>query len=402
MNLLKKILSLLLLGIVVNHMFIDNVSAEEVCENYTNYYFFNFFPAYNRDGIEGATEQIDFDTYVDKTKDRSWIVEHSTYFPSLEESFRVEEQIGLASNQYIKLSDGGARRVCLYHNNETKNAECALYGEGYDFWTLTEFYTRYLEARNAAESNSNAVDVVPFTLNQSALVNKEFEANVYRKETENQNYIIHGRWFNIIGEDEEEVDSSVVINEFNDISKIPALVDASILPVSLEFNTSDSKVKEPFSVKITRTISSDFNNNIKPLVAKWTIKDLIGFNNADVNTLISPALYKIDYEVCENKYKATIKYIDGDSGEELVDDWVKTDLEDGYNEEVSSPDITHCTTDEKIVNVSIAGKDFEKVVKYICKNPQGGTAFIYIIFAIAVVAIAGIVYYVKLKKQEQV
>ena len=88
--------------------------------------------------------------------------------------------------------------------------------------------------------------------------------------------------------------------------------------------------------------------------------------------------------------------------------YYKTQLADGYTEEVESPALKNCTPDKKNVSVKIEGKDFYDEVVYSCKNetiidnPNTGKALIYIAWIIGLGALGYSVYYFTTLKKSQI
>lgn len=142
--------------------------------------------------------------------------------------------------------------------------------------------------------------------------------------------------------------------------------------------------------------------NIEPLGVIWYGK----YNDEMVNTYVSPVLYKVTYEVCdEPTYNATIDYLDKDTNDKVADSYVDANLEDGYTLEKDSPEVKNCTPDKEKVTIKIDGKDFKDVVYYTCKkedNPETGNILIFIAWAVGLGALGYSVYWFKKNKKEEV
>lgn len=348
-----KKFNLLLLGMLTAFIFIGDANAAQgACSTHKNYYFFI--------EIEHANT---FEKGVADNK--VWSMENQTYFPRLE----------AASGQTIDIVDEGI--VCLKRSdNDTES--CAS-SKASETWTLEKFYNGYKSARKSS-------DVVEFTANGTLS-----ESHIYT--TGNTKYLTHSTWAKI--ENGSVVPVTGGVNLSNESTS--AMANASALPFELNI-IRDTSIKDNITTNIQRKINlAKYNSNITAFDVAWS-------EGADPQpSIVSPALYFIEYEVCNSDYTATIKYIDAETKKEVANSWTKSGLSNGHSETVTSPTVANCVPNKKSVNVSINNKDFFTEVEYTCeiKNPQTGGILIAGIVIVALVSLGFALYYFKFRKKEE-
>lgn len=306
----------------------SNVFAEEGQCTYTNYYFFS--------DINGD----EYYTSGNAINNNPNGIQTATYFPALEGS-NLDPKI----EQY---------RVCLTKNGVNNyDVNCA------ETWEVSDFWSAWAEAGKSGK-------VVNFT-NGEAEDNSD-SATVYQKDATTK-YFLHGQWFTI----DTNGNRTKRTGGYGTSSVSPSdLTAASFLPsTKLSFDLTQAV---PYAT-VTRTIAeSDYSG-------------ISGFSGctsgANGRCMLSPALYKVEYEVdCEGDYNAKITYIkierDGSKTELKDYAYSKSDLPDGYTEDVPSPSLDNCNPDETEVNVEIKGSNFEKVVTYTCDYDYYGRINYYV------------------------
>lgn len=317
----------------------DNVGTSDEnlsCTVYTNRYFF----------IEINSNDI----YEIRVADGAvWDRHHGTYFPALGASTALNE-----------------RDICLKRNADDTTT-CASFDSS-DQMTLEDFYISYQKV--ATEGTEVTFSIPDGSGTTTAKVYEYTGAEFSGKKSVFRDFT-HGSWFNtsdegVVGEiNDESVDLSS--------SQIEAMVNASALPHYIQFSSSNES--EFFYMTIRRQIEAAQNGNdsVTPFDVIWREG-----GNA-VSSIVSPALYVITYEVCEEipvpvKYNATIDYFYAGTekrvefGDDVANPWTKSDLEDNYTETVTSPSLENCTFDKEQVEVKIEGKDFYDVVYYTCEE----------------------------------
>lgn len=356
------------------------VKADKICNTYKNYYFF----------IEINEATGDTAPYIDKIE-QGWKREHRTYFPALSINKSAINKEGI---------------ICL-KRDENDTESCTSDIAHIDTMTLNEFYTLYVDALNKGQK-------LQFKINNTEDTTSSRLYTVTASDNVINNYYTHGKWYIISNNTVEEGGESVDLSSSN----VNDMTKASLMPDLLEITISLNDSFESLSSNVHRTIKNNKGNDaISTFDVAWKV------GSTPKTSVLSPALYYIEYQTCEDKYNATITYyLEDDEGTKTeitkennlqFDDgntspYYKTQLSDGYTEEVESPALKNCTPDKKNVSVKIEGKDFYDEVVYSCKNetiidnPNTGKALIYIAWIIGLGALGYSVYYfTKLKKDKK-
>lgn len=383
-----KIISIAALSIFILTGIVKAEEQAKVCKNYTNYYFFNEINDIEtvENLVKGASSETGAYRY------------HVTYYPELEGE---------------KQSEG---RVCLQKDNVVDGKNCK------ETWTLNKYYETYVNMIKNGQVVSNFVNGLGNTTSYTKLYDSDKRTS----------YFMHGYWF--------EKENGVIDNHGKgvvDITNLPTstLVAGSFLPTSttLIFDYTGNASSTAIFAEVDRTLKVldyrklkegkteadiDLNNldtstslNITPFSLDW------GDGTIHAKSVLTPALYKVVYEKCEDAYNADIEYFVKESDGTLtpakeydkeIVNYSKSELDDGYTEPVNTPKLSGCTADKAKVEVKIEGKDFYDKVIYTCKanqeinnNSKTGDALIYIAWVIGLGAIGYSVYYFrKLKKEE--
>jgi len=159
-------------------------------------------------------------------------------------------------------------------------------------------------------------------------------------------------------------------------------------------------------------IINSSSTKLKPFDLQWNA------NESVKTSLLAPAVYYVEYQICEDAYNADIEYFVKESDGTLtpakeydkeIVNYSKSELDDGYTEPVNTPKLSGCTADKAKVEVKIEGKDFYDKVIYTCKanqeidnNNKTGDALIYLAWIIGLGAIGYSVYYFKKLKKEEI
>ena len=378
---LKKV-GLLSVALLSTVAFSSMAKAEKVCTTYKNYYFFS--------EINTHTFTVE---KVDTAGENGWARSHRTYFPKLPEG-------AILADNYT------GERVCL-KKEENSQAD----GTCNETWTLDDYYTKY----KAIMRNESANTKEFYTTGET----EEDKANYTVLTEGNENYFLHGKWY--------EIENGVMDTNgkdrvrYNSVSN-EALIGGSILP-TLTSITFDFTQTYSLFAKIDRTLKQDNLSGLTPFMLSWT-----GGTDTD-SSVLTPALYKIEYQMCEDveTYNATINYYyykDGKPTKEFVEfdnnelnQVTRENLRDGYTEKVTSPDKKGCSIvnesgktyeTDKEVTILIDKGNFTKNVYYYCPADDEGAPvptgdfLIYVAWAVGLGAIGYSVYYFKKMKKEEV
>lgn len=369
MKLYKKI-GLLSISLLVSLSLSTKVQAEEekVCKDveYTNYYF-----------LSGIYTEDNLNTIISDGKKQY----HGTFFPALPDNKKNSVE----------------KKVCLSEDEE----DTLCIKEEFD---LDDFYTKYKAILKSGEEKN-------FKIKYKDKNGKEQESTSKTiKLTEGTaTYFLHDKWY-VTDENKNIVsDTSSKIQRYNTIDNAE-LIKGALIPktTSIEPLTAGT---DAIMLNVGREIVSE-NKTGKPGI------DMPDYYEAG-KTYLSPALYKITYEVeeCtskepekpeEKKYTATIKYLYKDTDKEASKPYSEKNLDDGYTKEVDSPKVENCTPDKEKVTVKVEGKNFEEVVYYTCKaedvkeTPKTGNILIFIAWTVGLGALGYSVYWFKKNKQEEV
>lgn len=368
---MKGFKGVLFLLMVVCISFTCKVKAESVCNTYQNYYFF----------IEANKE-----SYYNKVKNGEavWKVNHRTYFPlqtSLIEASKAENNLNRS-------------RVCL-KRDENDDVSCSGYSG--PVMTLEKFYTLYLQVVNSSENIEISIPGSDTKTSSNVLISNNDGKIV--------SYYTHGKWFKVESNG-DVVDGGVGV----DLSKsqISALVSASALPnsesstsISMDFEESLNNNYNSVVANISRDLDLNSSNNssIELISIVWPCSSGQSCTQEPINSVISPALYYVEFEGCEEQYKAVIDYYYEGTNERVKFDndepnpWSKTGLKNGDSDNVSSPSKSGCTPSKENVDFTIKDSDFNYVVYYTCKssetieNPKTGSMPIIVAVIVGLIAI---------------
>lgn len=354
----KKIVKKIgILGTVLITSFAMNlyVQAEEKCETHENYYFLS--EIYNLKNLNAKLEE-----------ENPYMRSHGTYFPALPDNYK---------NGTVK-----SGKVCLYAGDSEDGDQTCV-----EKISLDDYYKIYKRILDIASGSKQVEFELP--TNTKTVSTYLEEGNI--------TYYLHGVWFEMdqSGKPIKETESGVRFNhvDTND------LIKNSILPSTQVTATVDENPYIRFVV--ARTINKTNVDGMTGFNLKWHEED-----TEERSTVLTPALYKIEYDVCGEKYEAKIDYVDEKTGDPVADSHFEDNLEDGYTNKVTSPEVEGCVIkyeDEKEVTVNIEGKDFYKKVLYVCEvenNEKTGDALIIAAWIIGVAALGYSVYYfTRLKKE---
>ena len=381
----------------------DDSNTTKNCIHHKDYFFFNQINKVstllnNKTLCPGDPSSLGSCTGTMSTKGGS-------YFPNINKVTKEE----------IKKSG----LVCLKKGELVEGDNCSTNGT----WTLEEFYTNW---KKAASQSFERLDSVKNEFVSAATKGPDSNSFTYKIATETAedgtviNYILHGKWYT--SNDDDSVNWEEVAGNGEDYQNVSTdkLVSGSFFPgktptIDDPF-ISDIRYIKPV-VHRTYTGEAMKNSNITPFKYQWT-----GSNKTDepVDSVLSPALYYIEYDICEDvpnepepDYNSDITYkcVD-ENGEEMEcpggdpDPDHREELEDGYTHDVDSPKIEGCTPDQETVKIKIEGKDFKEEVIYTCKapkNPGTGSFLIVIAWLVGLGSLGYSGYYFyKLKKSKTV
>lgn len=347
-----------ILGTVLMTSFAMNlyVQAEEKCETHENYYFLS--EIYNLDNLNTKLEE-------ENPYNRS----HGTYFPALPDNYK----------------DGTVKtgKVCLYSGDYNDGDQTCV-----EKITLDDYFKIYKRILDVASGSKQVEFEVP--------TDKKKTVSTYLEDG-NTTYYIHGVWFEMdsSGNPMAELEGNVRVNHID----TDVLVKNSMLPSTQVSATVDENPYIRFNV--VRTINKTNVAGMTGFDLKWHEED-----TEERSTVLTPALYKIEYSVCGEKFEAKIDYVDEKTGDPVADSHFEDNLEDGYTNKVTSPDVEGCVIkyeDEKEVTVNIDGDNFYKKVLYVCEvedNEKTGDVLIIAAWIVGIAALGYSVYYfTKLKKE---
>lgn len=345
-----KFLPLLCLTILFN-LGANRVSAAEQCITYRDYYFFNQV---------GVAEG-----YLTKTYP-SIRTYTTSFIPRID-----------SSADFSTFSD----TVSVHLNKIGKNTDTEMY--------ITDFFELYKKAIQSRNNNEIYTE-------------KQSDTLIYR-------YITHE---GVINDEGISVGTITMMNIANE-----RLYFASIMPTNTAIELSFSTDLSTTTGKVTRTI--DENNVLEDGKIFLDPFDLEWGDGKTYESLVIPALAYVEYQgncveieeppIVDPTYNANIQYINKDTNEKVSNDYNKTNLEDGYNEKVTSPTLDNCTlvnADEDIVNVLIEGKDFNKIIYYTCSvepeepNIQTGDILIAVVWGVGIAALGYSAYYFNKMRKE--
>lgn len=376
MKIFKKS-KLLLFGLLINGLLINNINADtgtqkEICEPYTNYYFLSTI--------------LTAETHEKAITGNGWITTFHNTIPNL----TIEEELNVNTK---KTPTTTISTVCLVRDINDKSP-CANLPSNTEVMTLNDYYTKYLQA----SKNGNKVT---YTNIYSTKENKETYSYIYvDNNNKNTRFITHSNWAEIS-------ENGTIIEHENgaDLKEISAadMTKAAALPNRVSINFTDSQgptniINNPTQITVGRTVTSDFNSNLTPFKMVWP-------KTTENDIILSPALYKIEYEVCETKtvYTAIIDYIYADTKEPIptLDRYYKTDLVSGDGEDVPSPEVDGCTRNKPTVNYKITNDNFVTTVEYTCETSPGtGSSFVVVIVVIAAISLGCIIYFIHRNKKK--
>ena len=337
------------------------VKAEQSCKRYANYYFFsetNTQDYYNEKFSQSESDSFEFVTSIKS--------------PKLPEGF---------SN----LKEG---KVCLTNGNydeSTSNVECIKNEK----WDLKTFYEKTKQIHKGKTEN--------YTVD-----GKTFKYTHYDEEVngEIRRYLTHDTWYLKEGTKFTERTDG---NDYFEIT-VDTLIKGSIFPQTTTIGR-DFGNKEYDTYTVTRTHTKSELTGVTPFLYKWA------GTNEPANTLIAPSLYKVAYDVCEDKFKAEIDYINKDTNKEVHEPYKKDDLSNGDKDSVDSPKVDGCTLVDKndsTVDYTIDNTDYQKTVYYTCKaespavNPKTGNALIFVAWVVGLSSLGYSIYWFKKNKKEEV
>lgn len=397
--------------------------AEKICTTHKNYYMYLLI-----DEVPGFVNRV-YQAELASNEAKEYY--NSAYFPLIPENAEFPK-----NNEAII-----SGRICMSKDGISDgNGNQCIKGLT---WTVEEYYQKKIEATPNLKSVSFKDDK-----------GVSRECKVYDKTVDNENgnkviehYYTGAHWFKC---DDAQCKNATSGGSGADTSNLSleTLAKGSYLPLQTEitFNPASSS-----RTIITRRITTkgekdtetgqvipgnyqdyltyDENGNpkvdesgnliinssstkLKPFDLQWNA------NESVKTSLLAPAVYYVEYQICEDAYNADIEYFVKESDgtltpakeydEEIVN-YSKSELDDGYTEPVNTPKLSGCTADKAKVEVKIEGKDFYDKVIYTCKanqeidnNNKTGDALIYLAWIIGLGAIGYSVYYFKKLKKEEI
>lgn len=410
---MKEIKKIGLLGIASLSLLLPSiVKAEKVCITHKNYYFFTeIYRGSTEKNADGSFKDNTNDNFLNTINSLSPTDKHSTnrktYFPTVPTNAEASE-----GNSQIKRG-----RICLA-KTETSTPDGPETECNGNTMTLEEYYDLRAKLIGKGEEKSLKIG------------NETTTYTVYEEKGDNvvNDYFWHGRWFKL-NDDNDVIAEGGAGVDINSI-EISKLVDGTFLPenTNIDFNlfkTGEVNIKRDIYKK--DVFKDDGTPLVTPFKVAWKASE------EAKNSLLAPALYYIEYNICEDKYNATINYYyykDGKTEDRVKNDdgnevpaHTEKELAPGYTNPVNSPKISGCTIvdengkpydEDKVVKITIDKtnpKDFNKNVYYYCKveeepttNGKTGDALIYIAWAIGIGALGYSAYYFmnsnKEKKEE--
>ncbi len=416
-NLLKRVSLLSLASLALLSPTITK--AENVCTTHKNYYLYLLI-----DEVPGFVNNV-----YNSNENHEKEYYNSAYFPMLPENAQA------AFNNSSGIVYG---RICLSKDGvaDGKDLQCV---KGIT-WTLEDYYRIRLDITNHPSRKT------PITIN-----NKEYTITEYEKEGELENgykviehYYGGAKWYKC---EDAACANATEGASGADTSKmsIENLVKGSYLPTQtgITFHPAESSraiITRKINVKdFLDYLTYDENGNPKvddegSLIINNNSQKVTPFNLVWMNgqearkSLLAPAVYYVEYQTCQDEYKATINYYYFKDGKTTTDKvefdnkednpYTKTGLILGSKDSVKSPEKKGCTIvdtkgnkydTDKVVSYEIKNEDFTKDVYYYCPaedeaktNSKTGDALIYLAWAIGLGAIGYSVYYFKKEKKEEI
>lgn len=330
------------------------VKAEQSCTEYTNYYFFS-----------EIYKESEINTIINEKKERY----HATYFSALPKGATEIKQ----------------SKVCL---SNTESDQTCIKND----FDLDKFYTKYKEILD----ESNNPKKTKFTIKE--LDNKEGSSTYITQG--NTSYYLHGTWY------ESDKDGNITKLSpdgvyYNEV-ETSEIIKGAIISSSTSFSLTAKDDEEYVKFLITR-FTKDVDKTDKPGF------DLAWGNGQKV--YLTPALYKITYQLCEDKFKAEIDYINKDTNKEVHEPYKKDDLSNGDKDSVDSPKVDGCTLVDKndsTVDYEIDNDDYHYIVYYTCKaespavNPKTGNTLIFVAWVVGLGSLGYSIYWFKKNKKEEV
>ncbi len=337
----------------------STVFAATDCVKYKDYYFFvDIMGEESFNNLKASTS--------------TWSVTNNTYYealPSTRQSFN------------------NGKQVCVFKTNECDNW-------GGMKMSAQDFYTYYLQAIKSNTTKKITIDGGSKTTTIRYYETMDGSNAVVR-------YISHGKWTKqkTDGTDEEH-DSSVDVSGV--AGAAAALASGSFIPtdvtITMAYDKADSSGYQSMTATIIRTISAGkaaaVTNGVVPFQVMW--------NSAQTNSVLSPALYYDEYEVCEENtsytqdmYNAKIYYLYKDTNRTAATTYTRQ-YTNGATDKVVSPTISGCTADLPTVDIKIVGKNFEKTVYYTCaaaSNPPTGNILFIVCMIVGFSSLAYFLYW---------
>ena len=261
-NKLLKRIGLLSISVLTTLAFITSARAEEVCEEYTNYYFFN--EIYRFQEIKTKVEN-----------DGKYFRSHRTYLPALPSGAKITSK----------------DRVCLSKDNVVDGDTCV------ETKTLEYFYETYRSIMTEGTKGtfkSGDEEAAKYT--------------VLEKET--TKYYLHGAWFEVAA-DGTVSNSGTDRVDYSSIGT-STLIKGSFLPEITSIN-EDSTNSQYIKFSVDRTIKAENYSGVEGFTMKWRETDA----EETEDTVLAPAMYRIVYNMCSKKYNATINYLDKETKKEV-------------------------------------------------------------------------------------
>lgn len=363
------------------------VKADKVCTTYKDYYFFS------RLNQASLVKNSNNGYYTGESG--LWEDTSSTNYPT---SWYDDLKTKLEGDIIEK-------RICLKKGDKIDGVSSSCNN---NYWELKDFYEKEIEIANDGKIENFATESGERQYTILEEKSTDNNKNVISR------YYMHGKWAR------DDVSGESTTSYLTDGTTADTLVKISALAMKyLEDKNAEgvsfaSNLITSPEIKITRKYYiDDYADAVTE--AEKTENNISWGENGKLPAVISPALYYIEYTLCE-KYNATINYWYKEDNTKAADSWTEENLDDDYEEEVPSPEIKNCTPDLKSVNVKITDPDAKDVgpvnreynVYYTCKtDAEGkqeptGDALIYLAWAIGLGAIGYSVYYFRSLKKEKI
>ena len=356
----KKLLksTLLSFALLITLFYSNKVSADQNCKVYKDYYYF--------------LDATDKSTYVSE--------------------FEASEIYRKNSSTFVPAGEASNSEMIDQYQIEILKEASSITDEQVQM-DLNTYYTNLKKIKQSEEK-------------ELTIPNGKSTVNIYKElETEENvvRHILHGKWYTN-GQENENIFIPLVVKRDNS-----ELINSSIIATGELEKFTDikgtgikfEKGDKIFNVTVERSI-------LESDIEELGVADLSDGGNYHKAMYIAPAVYYIEYEYCS--YTAQIDYVKEGTEVPIKEEdkldvsYTKSNLEDGFNETVTSPDIEGCVTKEKEVDVKIDGEDFYEIVEYSCdvpKSEQTGDTLIYVAWIVGLGALGYSVYYfMNLKKQK--